>query len=302
MLSLSPRGTVRASMTTSWMTGGFKTAGLVTGGLLVALLAASPARAGFTTFSVGGDATTASIQTTVDAFRAALGNPNNGNAAGPLFSGRREINWDGGGATNSSSSGSPLTAFTNTRGATFTTPGTGFLQTPLADPVFIGINPTYATTFSTFSPLRIFTPTGSNVTDSAFSIPGTSGATAATVGGFGAVFSDVDVANQTTIQFFDTGNNLIFTAAAPRGTVPTASLSFVGAIANAGERIARVRITTGNSALGPNDANGDTTDVVVMDDFLFAEPAAVPEPAGLALVTMGIIGLIRPRRGHHPSR
>ena len=251
-------------------------------------------------FSASG-ADAAAIQNTVDAFRAGLG-ANNGNVAGSQPTGHREINWDGGGATNSSSSGSPLTAFTNTRGATFTTPGTGFLQTPLADPVFIGINPTYATTFSTFSPLRIFTPTGSNVTDSAFSIPGTSGATAATVGGFGAVFSDVDVANQTTIQFFDTGNNLIFTAAAPRGTVPTASLSFVGAIANAGERIARVRITTGNSALGPNDANGDTTDVVVMDDFLFAEPAAVPEPAGLALVTMGIIGLIRPRRGHHPSR
>ena len=51
----------------------------------------------FSTFSVGGNASTASIQATVDAFRAALGNPNNGNAAGPLASGRREINWDGGG-------------------------------------------------------------------------------------------------------------------------------------------------------------------------------------------------------------
>src|SRR4029079_1979628 len=34
-------------------------------------------------FSVGGDATTASIQEKVDAFRIALGSPNNGNAAGP---------------------------------------------------------------------------------------------------------------------------------------------------------------------------------------------------------------------------
>ena len=38
-----------------------------------------------------------SIQGTVDAFRAALGEPNNGNATGALPSGRREINWDGGG-------------------------------------------------------------------------------------------------------------------------------------------------------------------------------------------------------------
>ena len=38
-----------------------------------------------------------SIQSSVDGFRTALGGPNNGNAPGPLASGRREINWDGGG-------------------------------------------------------------------------------------------------------------------------------------------------------------------------------------------------------------
>src|SRR5213593_4222010 len=42
----------------------------------------------------------ASIQSSVDAFRGALGNPNNGNTLGSLASGRREINWDGGGANN----------------------------------------------------------------------------------------------------------------------------------------------------------------------------------------------------------
>jgi hypothetical protein len=41
-------------------------------------------------------ANAASIQNTVDAFRAALGNPNNLNNPGPLQTGRREINWDGG--------------------------------------------------------------------------------------------------------------------------------------------------------------------------------------------------------------
>ena len=41
--------------------------------------------------------TAASIQSTVDAFRAALGEPNNANTPGPLAIGRREINWDGGG-------------------------------------------------------------------------------------------------------------------------------------------------------------------------------------------------------------
>ena len=38
-----------------------------------------------------------SIQSTVDTFRAKFGGMNNGNATGPLMSGRREINWDGGG-------------------------------------------------------------------------------------------------------------------------------------------------------------------------------------------------------------
>src|SRR6266852_1713638 len=43
--------------------------------------------------AAGPDA--ASIQSAVDAFRAALGD-NHGNKPGPLQKGRREINWDGG--------------------------------------------------------------------------------------------------------------------------------------------------------------------------------------------------------------
>ena len=56
-----------------------------------------------TVAAAGPDA--ADIQATVDAFRAALGDPNNGNAPGPLASGRREINWDGGGSTDTSVGG-----------------------------------------------------------------------------------------------------------------------------------------------------------------------------------------------------
>ena len=92
-------------------------------------------------------------------------------------------------ATTAASSGPTLTAFQNTRGATFTTPGTGFLQTPLNVTELTSINPAYTTTFSTFSPVRIFTPVGSNITDVTFSLPGSMGATPATVAGFGAVFS-----------------------------------------------------------------------------------------------------------------
>src|SRR5688572_32446050 len=87
------------------------------------------ASAAFVTFSVGGSSSTASVAPTIDSFRAALGDPNNGNAPGPLAGGRREINWDGGGAaTNTTPPVTPFNVFQNTRGGQFTTPGTGLTQ------------------------------------------------------------------------------------------------------------------------------------------------------------------------------
>jgi hypothetical protein len=244
--------------------------------------------AAFVQTSAGGDSNPATIQATVDGFRNTLGNPNNASNPGPLSGGRREINWDGGGAVVATPSGPSLTAFTNTRGATFTTPGTGFLQSPLNDPALAGINPTYATAFSTFSPLRIFTPVGSNITDVTFSVPGSNGATTATVAGFGAIFTDVDTAGSTKLDFFGLDNVLLTSINVTPGTVASGSLSFAGIIANAGERIARVRITSGNSALGPDDNPGRGVDVVAMDDFFFAEPVAVPEPASVVLLGLGL--------------
>ena len=260
------------------------------------------ARAGFITTGIGGSAAPSSIQATVDSFRASLGLPDNGNS-GPQASGHREINWDGGGVSTSTSNTSPLTTFTNTRGSTFTTAGTGFLQTPLTDPALTGINASYSTTFGVFSAQRLFTPTGSNVTDVTFFVPGSNGLTPATVGGFGAVFSDVDLANITRIEFFNAANLQIFSVNVSPGTTTSQSLSFMGAIGNAGEKIFRVRITTGNAPLGPapngTDSNGNPTDVVTMDDFLYSEPIAVPEPASLTLAGIAAllsVGLIKRRR------
>ena len=168
----------------------------------------------------------ASIQSTVDAFRTALGDPNNGNNPGPLPSGRREINWDGGGNNFTTSPPvTPFDVFLDTRGAQFTTPGVGLSQAPpVADPIqfppggLAGLfnNPTYAFIFTTFSPERLFTPVGSNITEGLFFIPGTNGTEPATVTGFGAVFTDLDKPNgdglagrrgnprsSTLIQYFD---------------------------------------------------------------------------------------------------
>ena len=48
-----------------------------------------------------------------------------------------------------------------------------------------------------------------------------------------------------------------------------------------------VRIVTGNSALGPNESA--TVDLVVMDDFLYAEPQQIPLPSSAALLGLGLI-------------
>ena len=252
----------------------------------------------------------ADILDDVNAFRAALGAPNNINAAGSQPGGRREINWDGVAATNGTAPVTPFLTFLNpptTRGILLTTPGTGLQQSlpatgtnSLAD-----INPSYGTTFAPFSLNRVFTPVGSNITDATFFIPGTGTAVPAVINGFGAVFSDVDLANATTIQFFNPlGNSLgIFDVPAAPGT---ATFSFLGVIFD-NQDIARVRITTGNTVLSSSatEAPGSAVDVVVMDDFLYSEPrAAVPVPASHSLVLLGI-GLLaffgrrsrRPRSG-----
>jgi hypothetical protein len=230
--------------------------------------------------------TSDSIQSTVDAFRSALGDPNNNNNPGPLDSGRREINWDGGGADTTAPLPpvTPFDVFLNTRGALFTTPGTGLTQAPPSGGMQGGLavlfnNQTYGAIFSTFSAKRLFTAAGSNITKGSFFVPGTNGGVAATVTGFGAVFTDVDRPDgqkhgnpSASIEYFGADGELLF-----RGSVPASpgdgSQSFLGIMFN-DPLIARVRIKSGNVAPGPNDDG--THDVVMMDDFIYGEPQPLP--------------------------
>jgi hypothetical protein len=101
------------------------------------------------------------------------------------------------------------------------------------------------------------------------------------------------------MEFFNSADDQILSLNALPGMTKDGSLSFLGAIANDGEQIARVRITTGNSALGPNDVNGGPIDVVVMDDFFYSEPLSVPQPASATLggiAALCAVGLCRRRR------
>jgi PEP-CTERM motif-containing protein len=250
--------------------------------LLVMTLPPSAQAGPFTLFEASGpDA--ASIQATVDAFRAALGDPNNGNTPGPLTSGRREINWDGGGQTITDSS-TPFAGFQN-RGAVFTTPGTGFIQAPpsllAADARF---DPSYAS-FATFSAPRVFSPVGSPSTTMTFSVPGTNGTLAATTIGFGAVFSDVDSSANASLTFLNRQG-------VSQGTFPVPAadnngLSFLGLIFP-NLPFSQVNIVSGTDPLGV--AESGSIDIIVMDDFLYKEPAVVPEPATLLLLGVSAVG------------
>jgi hypothetical protein len=216
----------------------------------------------------------ASIQSTVDAFRAALGNPVNGNNPGPLLVGRREINWDGGSPTIvvTTAPVTPFNLFQNTRGALFTTPnGPGLAQATPAGLAVLFNNPTYANIFATFSPSRLFTPVGTNITKGAFFVPGSNGLARAVVSGFGAVFTDVDLAGDkgvgARIEYFDVHGKQIFQSIVP-ASPGDGSLSFFG-IKFADARIASIVITT-DHAPGPNDDR--INDIVMMDDFIYGEP------------------------------
>jgi hypothetical protein len=259
--------------------------GLALGLLALGLAGPSPARAAFVVFEAAG-ANAAAITPARDAFRAAVGG---GNVAGPngSFGGlRREINWDGVPEGVSDPNALPANFFNTVspRGVVFSTPGTGFLVSANAGgaaPILFG----FPSDFQVFSPQKLFTAVNSNITDVRFFLPGTT--TAATTSAFGLVFTDIEVFGSTRLEFFDESNTLLFGRDAL--VAGNQGLTFLGAVANAGERIARVRITSGANTIVSNGVLGNPNDdVVVMDDFLYAEPAVIPEPSGLALLGGGM--------------
>jgi len=276
--------------------------------VLVALALPTSAGAASIVFE-GAGADAASIQPAVEAFRAALGNPNNGDAPGPLFTGRREINWDGGGqATATTQSFSPFNGFVNNRGAFFTNTGFPFPeinQFEQATPFGLAAlhhDPTLAN-LKTFSDPRLFAQKEPRLINVDFFVPGTNAGLApdalpsgvpATVKGFGAVFSNVASPGDASLGFLNaTGSSLVPPALGdPFGRLSVSpfagGLSFLGVI-SLDDSIFNVEIISGS--FGGN--------FVAMDDFLFSEPTAVvPEPATLLLFgsTMAGLGLARWRR------
>jgi hypothetical protein len=213
---------------------------------------------------------TGSIATKVDEFRNLLG-ASNGGTAGEQPSGRREITWDGAGANPFDNKNDFPASFFNTNvksGAVFTTAGTGFRNDST---LFVDINPTYAAQFRFFSANKIFAPIGSNQLDQLFQVAGQP--TPAVTRGFGVVFSDVDLADKTTIQLFAQDGSSLGTFSAPVRS-DDAGLSFVGVTFDQAI-IAGARITLGTAALAANVndiTDGGTADLVVLDNLIYGEP------------------------------
>lgn len=249
----------------------------------------------FDTFQAAG-ANPAAITAERDAFRAAIGGGSVAGANGAFGGLRREINWDGVPNTLADPNLMPADFFNvnSPRGVVFSTPGTGFLVSAnagLATPPLFG----FSADFQVFSAQRLFTPINSNITEVRFFVPGTS--IIATTSAFGLIFVDVEVAGLSRMEFFDPSNTLIYSQDAL--VAGNQGLSFLGATVTGGA-ISRVRITSGLNTIVSNGVLGNPNDdVVVMDDFLYAEPGLlgrVPEPASLALAGLGLTCLLFMRR------
>lgn len=224
-------------------------------------------------FKVSGDSLT--IAPVVEKFRDLLGQLNSApNAQG----GRREINWDGVPATFTNNEQFPGDFFGASdaalpngrkRGLINTTPGSGF---SISDNDFSFINLKYDNQFNAFSPKKTFVAVGSTITDNLFKVPGTK--TDASVQGFGVVFTGINNASSTSLEYYS-GERLLGTFKVPNnGNNLPGGFSFL-AVYFPNDKVTRVRINSGTAPLSPtqNDlTDGGGEDLVVMDDFIYSEP------------------------------
>ena len=233
-----------------------------------------PAAPALTTVSGVG----AQVTAKVEEFKQLLGGANNGGAPGDFDSGYREITWDGLPDELSAPADYAPDFFNDTkdpraRGMLLSTPGTGLMVSADGDnpsaalPRFGNLNPTYAAIFKTFSAERLFSPIGSIFVDVTFFVPGSQ--TPAVVQGFGGVYADVDTP-YTAFEFFDAKGASLGKVEVP---IADGDLSFIG-VAFSKPVIYRVRVQLGTVPLGPDDS--PENDVSVMDNFIYAEPQALP--------------------------
>ena len=196
------------------------------------------------------------------------------NSVPGAIGGRREINWDGVPADLVNKS-LPSDFFNQVDIGSSQSRQRGFIYASVSGEFrvsnngFNAVNPSSAGEFTTFSGDNAFANISSSLWDAGFQVPGE--AIAASVKGFGIVFSDVDLDNTNSLEFFNEDKSLgkFFVPAKTTGS----NFSFLGVYFK-NEKVTRVRVAhDGKLSDGQNDiSNGGTKDLVVMDDFLYDEP------------------------------
>lgn len=276
------------------------------------VLMAPGASAGTLVFKgVGANASTA-----FNDFKAAIGGQNNG-AQGPQGSGFRTINWDG--VRLDGTDANPNTKVI-VPGTTVAIPENRFrAQGALyAEPYavsgngFVSVNPDVAGQFSAFSPKNTFVMFDEELgkfddrfIEQSFTLPGTD--TRAATRGFGAIFQDVELANTSSIEYFNGSKSLGKYYVDP--SAKSDDTQFLGVLFDE-SIVTDVTLTVGTNAIFSFDGKsiksfgaenlGKGIDLAVTDDFVFAEPTRVPEPStisGALLVGMvGTVSLLKTRK------
>ena len=212
------------------------------------------------------------IAGSIDQFRQVLGVTVN-NAPGAV-GGHREINWDG---VPDSMVGKPLpinffnatevnASPTRQKGLTYA-PGSGEFR--VSNNNFSEVNSQASSQFATYSGTKTFANISSNLWQIDPQVAGS--AVAATVQGFGIVFSDVDAGNTTFMEFIGESGSL------GKFYVPahnsSSSFSFLGVYFKK-KKVTAVRVGhEGVLADGQKDiSQGGPKDLVILDDFLYDEP------------------------------
>lgn len=253
--------------------------------ILVLMVAKTAPVQAATIFSGAGDAAAIAFE----GMKEAIGGTDNTLAVGPQEGGFRTINWDG--VPVSGTVGIPEDLFL-ARGALYDeiyfVSGDGFGS----------VNPSVVGQFPAFSPPITFAHIGEgenqNEIEQSFTLAGTF--TEAATRGFGAIFLDVELPETSSIEYFNGSESLgkFFVETAASGEP-----SFLGVLFDE-PVVTRVELILGNGAIfdlaeeipvftpvidpipGDVDDPENGVDLVVTDDFLFAEPEeaqGVPEPS-----------------------
>jgi hypothetical protein len=212
------------------------------------------------------------VEDKLDKFRKVLGGSLNTTPG--AVGGFREVNWDG---VPAEMVGKTLPGdFFNTvgdhvpasrqRGLNYA-PGSGEFRVSATE--FIEVNGTTSGEFASFSGDKTFANISNNLWAVKPEVPGQ--AEDATVQGFGIVFSDVDKANSTSLEFFS-GTKSLGKFFAPVHNAES-SFSFLGVYFKE-EKVTSVQVAhEGTLASGAKDiSDGGTADLVILDNFIYDEP------------------------------